>query len=243
MSTPVKRSNLDSLQAFFKKEEEKIFCDYFTFLKFQTISSEPEYKAQMLICVDWLDHYLKNMGFSTEIWQTPGHPTLFASYTKAGPDKPTLLIYNHYDVQPVDPLHEWKSSPFEASLRDGQIYARGAQDNKGQCFYTIQALRAILECDGQLPINIKLCIEGEEEVGSTGLSSILSDKKNELRADYLAVVDVGLQDLNSPAVTLGVRGLVTMDVEVDGSHTDLHSGSHGGIVLIPFTLLLMFYQN
>lgn len=224
---------LESLKQLYEKRREKALEEFFTFLRFQSISSEPDYKPHMETCVHWLAEYLRKMGFSLELWPTSGHPTLFATYMHAGPEKPTLLIYNHYDVQPVDPLEAWHSPPFEPTVRDGQVYARGAQDNKGQCFYVLQALRLLLERDGKLPINVKLCIEGEEECGSAGLSEILEEKKNELRADYLAIVDLGMPSIKTPAVTLGIRGIVALDVEAVGSSTDLHSGCHGGLAYNP----------
>lgn len=229
---------VESLQQLYRRREKEIHEDYFTFLKFPSISSEPEYTPAMEQCVQWLSQYLQKMDFAVEIWQTPGHPTLFASNMSAGPDQPTLLIYNHYDVQPVDPLEAWLSPPFEPTVRNGQVYARGAQDNKGQCFYVLQALKLLQEKNGRLPINIKLCIEGEEECGSAGLQAVLEEKKTQLRADYLAVVDLGIPSLQKPAVTLGIRGILAMDVEAIGSHTDLHSGCHGGIAYNPIKGLI-----
>lgn len=230
-------STLDQLKNYFAQNRELILNDYFTFLKYQSISSEPAYKPQVQACVEWLSTYLKKIGFKIEIWPTSGHPTLFASNADAGPSQPTLLIYNHYDVQPVDPIDLWHSPPFEPTIKNGQVYARGAQDNKGQCLYVIAALKALVERDGKLPVNIKLCIEGEEECGSTGLSQILSQKKDKLNADYLAIVDLGMNH-SKPAITLGTRGIVTMDVEVTGTRTDLHSGSHGGIAFNPLHALV-----
>lgn len=234
---------LNDLKKYFSDHKNEIIEDYFTFLKFQSISSEPQYKKDLLSCIDWLKNRLEKMGFHLEIWPTQGHPTLFASYEKAGPHQPTLLIYNHYDVQPVDPLDLWTSPPFEPTIRDGEVYARGAQDNKGQCFYVLLALKALMEKEGSLPINIKLCIEGEEECGSAGLASILKDKRKELKADYLAVVDMGMEKPNKPALTLGIRGIVTMDVEVSGTNTDLHSGSHGGVAFNPIHALIKLLAN
>ncbi len=237
MNTPSK-SNLPAIQSLIKENQARLIEDYFNFLRFPSISSEPEFKQDLLNCAHWLSDYLKIMGFEVKLWPTNGHPVIFASYLKAGPDQPTLLIYNHYDVQPVDPVEEWFSLPFTPTQIDGEIYARGAQDNKGQCFYVLQALKFLLECQGSLPINIKLCIEGEEEMGSHGLSQILKEKSHELRADYLAIVDLGLRNPQMPAVTLGIRGLVTLDVEVKGAHIDLHSGSHGGIIPNPIHALV-----
>jgi len=234
----MKSNSISELKDLYKKNQKNALNDYFTFLKFESISTDPAYSKEVLKCADWLVDYIKKMGFETELWKTKGHPTIFAQNLKAGPKKPTLLIYNHYDVQPVDPLNEWTTPPFEPTVRDGQVYARGAQDNKGQCFYTLQALKALFERDGALPINIKLCIEGEEECGSNGLANILKSKEKELKADYLAIVDVGIKTPHTPSVTLGVRGLVTMDVDFQGSKTDLHSGSHGGLAYNPLHALV-----
>ncbi|HRD55604.1 MAG TPA: dipeptidase [Parachlamydiaceae bacterium] len=227
--------NLELLKKNYDENEVEILKDFFTFLKFQSISSEPEYQSEIKTCCSWLKNYLESMHFKTEIWQsrTGGHPVLFASNSKAGKEQPTLLIYNHYDVQPADPLNLWETPPFEPTVRGENIYARGAQDNKGQCFYTLQALKALLQKDGSLPINIKLCIEGEEECGSHTLSSLLSEKKEALQADYLAIVDLGIKSLETPSITLGIRGIVTMDIEVKGAKSDMHSGSNGGLLYNP----------
>ncbi len=223
----------ESLQSIIEKDQERAVKDYCTFLSFPSVSSEPKYKHELLRCVDWLQHYISSMGFKTELWHAKeGHPILFAHYF-VNANLPTLLIYNHYDVQPCDPLELWETPPFEPALREGEIYARGAQDNKGQCFYVLQGLKALLQRDGQLPINVKLCIEGEEEIGSASLEHILEKKKHELQADYLAIVDLGIPSPTTPAITLGIRGIMTMDFELEGSATDLHSGTHGGITFNP----------
>ncbi|SCA63864.1 Uncharacterized protein SCG7086_BG_00170 [Chlamydiales bacterium SCGC AG-110-P3] len=208
------------------------------FLRFASVSAQPEHKSQLIACKDWLCGKLKAIGLDVQEWATNGHPTVFASWMGAGPDQPTLLLYGHYDVQPVDPIELWDSKPFEPEIRDGEVYARGACDNKGQCFYCVQAIRGLLERDGKLPINVKLVIEGEEEVGSSGLSGILESRRSELAADYLAIVDAGIPAPDTPAVTLGTRGIVTMTVEAQGSTTDMHSGSHGGVVYNPLHALV-----
>lgn len=227
-----------SLKKIYEHSKEDILKDFFTFLRFQSVSSEPSFKEQIHACSTWVSNYLKKIGFSVEIWPTNGHPTIFATYDQAGPKQPTLLIYNHYDVQPVDPIDQWNSPPFEPTIRKGQVFARGAQDNKGQCFYVLLALKTLMERDGKFPINLKLCIEGEEECGSNGLAQLLVERQKEFKADYLAIVDLGMRNEKTPAVTLGVRGIVTMDVEVSGTHTDLHSGSHGGIAYNPIHALI-----
>jgi len=231
---------MNELKQHYEKIQSKALKDFLTFLSFQSISTDPQYKQQVCACADWLTQEIKKIGFLVEQWSTNGHPVLFATNLEAGPDKPTLLIYNHYDVQPVDPESEWDTPPFEPSQRHGEIYARGAQDNKGQCFYVLQALKYFADKKIKLPINIKWIIEGEEESGSTGLSHLLEEKKRQeqLKADYLVIVDMGIPNLQSPAITLGVRGLVTMEVRVQGSKGDMHSGSHGGIVYNPLHALV-----
>ena len=141
-----------------------------------------------------------------------------------------------------DPLELWQSSPFEPEVRDGEIFARGAQDNKGQCFYVLQAIRPLKSLGG-LPVNIKLCIEGEEECGSPALTHLVKTKADRLKADYLLIVDVGIKGPDSPAIGLSVRGLVALDVHCRGSQTDLHSGIHGGIVFNPIHALVQMLAS
>jgi acetylornithine deacetylase/succinyl-diaminopimelate desuccinylase-like protein len=221
-----------------ENQQKKILTDFYTFLRFPSISSEREYKQDVLNCAEWLVDQLETIGFEVEQWPTTGHPVIFATHLKAGSDKPTLLLYNHYDVQPIDPIEEWFSPPFSPIDRNGEVFARGAQDNKGQCFYVLQALRLFLETNHEFPINIKWCIEGEEEMGSPGLSLILNSKEKELKSDYLAIVDVGTPDSRTPSVTLGTRGLIAMDIELQCSSSDMHSGTHGGIALNPIHALI-----
>jgi acetylornithine deacetylase/succinyl-diaminopimelate desuccinylase-like protein len=240
MTTQNKNSSLADLKRVWAGMKEEALEDYYTFLRFESVSTDPQYKSQVRACADWLIDYIKKIGFKTELWETHGNPVIFASHLEAGPDKPTLLIYNHYDVQPVDPLNEWETPPFEPSERNGEVYARGAEDNKGQCFYVLQALKFLMQSGKPIPINIKLVIEGEEESASTNLVEVLQQKnrQKQLKADYLAIVDMGLRNKDTPAVTLGVRGLVTMEVRLQGSSGDLHSGSHGGIVINPLHALV-----
>lgn len=233
----------DNFYTHFQKKRESAFKDYFTFLSYPSVSSEEKHKTDVLECANWVVSYLEKIGFKVELWKDHGHPVIFASYEKAGASQPTLLIYNHYDVQPVDPLELWNSPPFEPTVRDGQVFARGAQDNKGQCFYVLLALQMLIEMHGTLPINIKLCIEGEEECGSTALTHLLEHKKQELKSDYLAIVDVGIPNPTTPAINLGVRGIITMDVIATGTKHDLHSGLHGGLAYNPIHALVSLLAN
>lgn len=224
---------LEELKLEFQKNKEAIFADYFTFLKFASISTDPAYKGEVEKCADFLKDYIeKEIGLTVEKWVSKGAPVLFATHCSPEPQAETLLIYCHYDVQPVDPLELWTTPPFEPAVRNGCVYARGALDDKGQCFYTLHALKAVLK-RGSLSLNIKVLIEGEEESGSTALHHLLKEKKEELKADHVLIVDAGLEEEGKPAISLGVRGLVAMTVTVQGSKFDLHSGTHGGIVYNP----------
>lgn len=211
--------------------------DYKKLLSFASISTEEEFKKDLLACFEWVKGKIEELGFTTEVWETAGHPTLFATWSGAT-GKPTLLLYNHYDVQPVDPLELWHTPPFEPTVRDGVMFARGAQDNKGQLFYVLLALKKMKEERGTFPLNLKWLIEGEEEMGSKNLPSLLEKHKDQLKADHLAIVDCGIPDKDTPAISLGMRGLVTMDVEVTGTSIDLHSGSHGGLAYNPLFALV-----
>ncbi len=221
--------NADQLFAAFDAGRDRILADFFTFLRFPSISSEPDFAEGTAQCHEWLSNYLRQIGFQVELWPSTVHPVLFAEWNGAGPTAPTVLIYHHYDVQPVDPLALWQSPPFEPELRDGNVYARGAQDNKGQTWFTVSALRCIFEQLGGLPVNVKLCIEGEEEIGSPGLAAVARERAHQLRADYLLVLDCNIPGDDRPAVTLGLRGFVGLNIEIESAKFDLHSGLHGGL--------------
>jgi len=224
---------MNQFKQWFADHRETIHDDFFTFLGFSSISTDPAYKKDMLSCADWLMKYLEAFGFKAELWETSGHPTIYGENLNAGADRPTLLFYLHYDVQPVTPLDEWESEPFKPVIKEGKVVARGAVDNKGQCFYTLTALKAFHMLSEKLNVNVKLCIEGEEEIGSEGLEGILEKKKERLKADYFLVVDFDMLGENEPAITLGMRGITTINVFCQNSTVDLHSGSFGGIVMNP----------
>lgn len=235
---PTQSGLLDQLREHYETHRDSIIADFKTFLGFSSISADPEQKKQMHACADWLKGYLTDIPLTVALWETSHHPVLYAHDLSAGPDKPTILIYNHYDVQPVDPLELWQSPPFAPSIQGDEIFARGAQDNKGQCFYVIQAIKALKKRFGRLPVNLKLIIEGDEEIGSPSLPALLKEKAKDLQADYLYIVDVGIKNAQSPSVTLGLRGITALDVTCRGSKTDLHSGCHGGIAYNPIHALV-----
>lgn len=221
----------------FSDHRDAIFRDFFQFLSFKSIATDPAFKKETLECADWLVDYLKSIGLEVEKWPTSGQPVIFAKHCKAGRGRPTLLLYNHYDVQPVDPLELWESDPFEPTVRDGEIYARGAQDNKGQCFYTITAVKALFALAETLNFNLKMFIEGEEESGSEGTREVLEAKKEALKSDSLLCIDVGIPSPEQPAIGLGIRGIMTMELNCRGANGDMHSGTLGGVAYNPIRAL------
>jgi acetylornithine deacetylase/succinyl-diaminopimelate desuccinylase-like protein len=225
--------SLEQLKAWFKDHYDETLNDFFTFLSFPSISTDPTYEQDSRRTANWLCDFMKQMGLEATLWETPGLPVVFGTHLKAGKDRPIILIYHHYDVQPVDPLDLWKSDPFKPVVKDNRVFARGAADNKGQCFYSLTALKAFLELAKDFNFNIKVFIEGEEESGGRGTSAILQQKEAELKADHLLVVDFDMPNVTTPAITLGMRGLVCMNIECKNSSIDLHSGAHGGIALNP----------
>lgn len=217
----------------YREDEEAIKRDYFHFLRFASISADPAYQKQVLECAHFLKQYLQQHAFHSELIATSGHPIIYAEDLQAGPKAPTVLIYGHYDVQPVDPLELWESPPFEPTERKGRVFARGAVDNKGQIFYACAALASWKKRMGRLPVNVKFCIEGEEESHSLGLFQKLPELKEKLRSDFLLIVDFDALEDGTFALSFGARGCVSFEVIVQGSSKDLHSGIHGGIAYNP----------
>ena len=226
-------ASLPELEKWYQEHKAEILQSYFDFLKIPSISADPAYKIDCCHAADWLCAYLKKGGLKVEKIETSGLPLVYAEDLSAGDKAPTLLIYGHYDVQPVDPLELWKSPPFEPTIRDGKVYARGAVDDKGQIFYAIVAAIAFRKLSEEKRINLKFCIEGEEESQSLGLKASLHRLKEKIKADYLLVVDFDQLAPDCPALSLGARGMVGLEVVLTGSNTDLHSGVYGGIAYNP----------
>ncbi|KAA9005515.1 dipeptidase [Paenibacillus spiritus] len=217
-----------SYAEYFSSRRDEHLNELKDWLSIPSISALSEHKADIRRAADWLMGALERAGLEhIELHPTSGHPVVYADYLHA-PGKPTLLIYGHYDVQPVDPLNLWTTPPFEPDIRDGKLYARGATDDKGQVFLHIKALEAFLKQEGALPVNVKLCIEGEEEIGSPHLTAFLEANRDKLAADAVVVSDTALLERGRPAICTGLRGLASMEVTVSTANTDLHSGSYGG---------------
>lgn len=215
-------------QTYFHNHRESHLEELGQLLSIPSISALSTHKSDVSKAAEWIADSLRLAGMeSVEIHPTDGHPIVYAEYLHA-PDKPTVLVYGHYDVQPVDPLELWETPPFQPSIRDGKLYARGATDDKGQVFMHIKAVEAILKQEGQLPVNIKFCIEGEEEVSSPNLPGFLQKNKEKLAADAILISDTSLLEPGKPAICIGLRGLCSLEVTVETANTDLHSGSFGG---------------
>ena len=217
------------------RQDPRLLEDYLTLLRFPTVSADPQRAEDLIRCARWLEARLQQIGLEVLWIETPGAPVLLAQ-TKQDPKLPTLLIYNHYDVQPVDPVSAWDHPPFDPLIREGVVYARGAQDNKGQLAYVLAALRTMLP-RGDLPCNIKWIIEGEEEHGSAGLAAVLSDLGPLIQADDCLIVDGSVHDLKHPAVDVRARGIVSGTLTLTGSKSDMHSGALGGLAYNPLRAL------
>lgn len=226
---------MSSFSSYFNTHKERFLEEWKAFLSFASVSADPAYHDQCVSCAEWLSDHLKGLGFHTEIWPSETKPLVYG-VLPGDPSRPTVLFYGHYDVQPVDPLELWESPPFEPALRDGRVYARGAQDNKGQVFFVLKAVECLRASGVSLP-TIKVIIEGEEECESEALSRNLHLWREPLKADVLMVCDTGMVDHGMPTITMGLRGVVALEIRVFGPNVDLHSGIFGGVVLNPLHAL------
>jgi acetylornithine deacetylase/succinyl-diaminopimelate desuccinylase-like protein len=211
--------------------------DFFSYLRFPSISADPNRKSAMTDCAKWLAQKFSDFGFAATIHQTEGAPVVLAK-SKFSPEKKTILIYGHYDVQPVDPIPLWKQNPFEPFVKNEFVIARGATDNKGQTICHILGAEAILKTRGELPVNLIFLIEGEEEIGSPHLGKFLEKHREELACDAIVISDTSMVAPDFPAITCGLRGIACLEVKITGPKTDLHSGMFGGAIANPATELV-----
>jgi len=207
------------------------------YLAIPSISALPEHAGDVRRAAEWIADALRTAGLgNVRLEDTPGFPIVYGDWLDA-PGRPVILFYGHYDVQPVDPVELWTSPPFEATVRDGEIYARGAADDKGQVFMHVKAVEAFLKKAGSLPVNIKFFLEGEEEVGSRHLDDFVRAHKEQLAADVVVISDSPMFDRGIPSICYGLRGLSYFQIDLRGSRTDLHSGSFGGALPNPAFVL------
>lgn len=215
---------------------QRFLDELFELLRFPSVSADPKYKGDVLKTADFVADKLKEAGAEqVEVCATEGYPIVYGE-KMIDPSLPTVLVYGHYDVQPPDPLELWHTPPFEPTVRDGKIYARGACDDKGQFYMHVKAFELMMRTE-TLPCNIKFMIEGEEEVGSDNLGKFVSQNKERLKADVVLISDTSMLSMENPSLETGLRGLAYMEVEVQGPNRDLHSGVYGGAVGNPATIL------
>lgn len=213
------------------------------FIAIPSVSALAEHAADTRACAGWLAEHMRAIGLqNVRIIDTPGHPVVYGDWLNA-PGAPTVLFYGHYDVQPVDPLDQWTSPPFEATVRDNELFARGATDDKGQLFVHLKAIEAHLGQTGTLPVNARVIFEGEEEIGSPNLDQFIREHKDELSCDVVLISDSPMFEKGVPSICYGLRGLSYFQIDLRGTTTDLHSGSFGGAVANPaFVLAQMLSQ-
>ncbi|HJU66208.1 MAG TPA: dipeptidase [Gemmatimonadaceae bacterium] len=221
------------LESFFTDNSARIHDELFEFLRIPSVSARSEHKQDMTRAARWVADAMVAVGLQAEIFQTGGHPIVLGEWRKAEPGAPTVLIYAHYDVQPPEPLELWTSPPFEPTLRDGKIFARGSVDDKGQLFLHLKALEAHMSVRGSLPVNVIFLAEGEEEVGSENLEAFVATQAKRLAADAVVISDSSMFAPGQPSILCSLRGLAYFQIDVTGPAHDLHSGSYGGAVVNP----------
>ncbi len=224
---------MESVLQYIHRNRDRYIAELKEFLTIPSISNNAENRADMERCAEFLRDQLETIGMQrAAVFPTQGHPIVYGEWLGA-PGRPTVLFYGHYDVQPVDPLDLWISGPFEPTIRDGEIYARGAIDDKGQVWMNLKAAEAHLQDQGTLPVNLKLLLEGEEEVGSANLDTFIQSHQELLKADVALISDTPMFDRGIPSICYGLRGLAYFQLDLKGSSQDLHSGSFGGTVINP----------
>ncbi len=230
-------SNSDVLSEHISRQRETWLEEVNEWLRIPSVSTDPGRRDEMLAAAEWLVKKLDAAGCQeTAVWPTEGHPVVFGAYKNAE-DAPTILVYGHYDVQPEDPVEGWESPPFEPTVRDGRLFARGAVDDKGQLYVHVKALETWLATRGSCPVNILYLIEGEEEVGSPNVGKVVQEKIEKLACDAVVISDTTMFAPGLPSLCYGLRGMAYCQIDVSGPKGDLHSGSFGGAVVNPGEVL------
>jgi acetylornithine deacetylase/succinyl-diaminopimelate desuccinylase-like protein len=224
------------LNDFLENNDARIESELFEFLRIPSVSAKSENNGDVIRAAEWLRQSIEDAGLKGTIHQTAGHPIVIGEW-RGAPDAPTVLVYGHYDVQPAEPLDLWTSPPFEPTVRDGNIYARGSVDDKGQLFLHVKALEAHLKTRGKLPVNVVLIAEGEEEVGSDNLEQFVENNRELLACEAVVISDSAMFAPGQPSILSSLRGLAYFEIVVKGPSVDLHSGGYGGAVINPATVL------
>src|SRR6516225_4359904 len=223
--------------SFIDKHRARFVDELVAWVKIPSVSSDPARAGDVARNAEYLAERLRALKAArVEVWPTAGHPAVFAEW-KGAPGKPTLLVYGHHDVQPVDPLEEWVTPPFEPAVRDGRLWGRGVVDDKGQVYIHAKAVESFIRTAGALPINLKMIVEGEEEIGSVNLDTLMRRRAADLASDFVCVSDTAMFGRGIPSLCVGLRGLAYVEVTVEGPAFDLHSGTFGGGVMNPVDAL------
>src|SRR5437588_3545020 len=227
-----------------KANQQRFLTELKDLLRIPSVSTLPQHKNDVLRAAQFLADELKRIGMENlEIIPTAGHPLVYCDWLHAA-GKPTVLCYGHYDVQPPDPLDEWKTPPFEPTERNGNLYARGAVDDKGQMYMHLKALESLMKAgNGSLPINVKVLIEGEEEIGGESIAKFVRENSERLKADFALVSDTEMFAPELPTLNVGLRGLIYTEIEAVGAKVDLHSGMYGGVAPNPFFALIQIISK
>ena len=226
------------VMSYIDENKNRFIEELFEFLRIPSISTDDENKKDVQKAAEFISEKLKSLNFdNVQIHPTKGHPIVYGEYLKAGSDKPTVLIYGHYDVQPPDPVDLWDNPPFEPTIKDEKVYARGSADDKGQLYIHVKSIESVLKTKGELPVNVKFILEGEEEIGSPNLVPFIEDHKKLLACDMVLISDTAMFAKDTPSITYGLRGLTYMEIRLTGPNRDLHSGVYGGAVENPANVL------
>jgi acetylornithine deacetylase/succinyl-diaminopimelate desuccinylase-like protein len=231
------------LDTYIDSKKQEHLNELFELLRIPSVSTKSENKPDVERAAQWVADKLRAAGMEkVEILPTGGHPMVYAEWLNA-PGRPTVLLYGHYDVQPAEPLNEWKSPAFEPTIREGNLFARGTADDKGQVHIHLKAIESLMKVEGKLPVNLKVMIEGEEEIGSKNLWNFVQEYRERLKADTLVVSDTSMLAKGVPSVTYGLRGLAYYQIEITGPGTDLHSGVFGGPAPNPIRILCELFAK
>ncbi len=230
-------------EKYLEENQDRYIEQLMEWLAIPSISTLPEHKGDVGRAAGWVRDRLETIGFSdAKIISTSNHPLVYAEWL-AHDNQPTLLFYGHYDVQPVDPMNEWDSPPFQPTIRNGNIYGRGASDDKGQVMLVLGAIEALIKVHGSLPVNVKILLEGEEEAGGASIAEYIKANQAALRADAVLICDTHMVDPVQPSLITGLRGILYSEISVFGAKTDLHSGSYGGVAPNPVHALCLLMSR
>jgi len=221
------------LEAFFAKNQSRTRDELFDFLRIPSVSARSEHNPDTARAAEWLANSMRTIGLTATIHPTKGHPIVVGEWRKAPAGASTVVVYGHYDVQPAEPLELWETPPFEPTVRDGKIFARGSVDDKGQLYLHVKAIEAHLAARGKVPVNVVVLAEGEEEVGSDNLADFIEGHQDLLKCDAVVISDSAMFAPGLPSILSSLRGLAYFEINVQGPATDLHSGSYGGAVMNP----------